>query len=172
MSTTTDQIDPAKSPLYIGAGIEIEGTIKHVGAQDERAVVLGTFKGNIECNGVLQVIEGAKVIITESCKAREMVVAGEIVGATPDVVIQTGLIKLGQSAVVDVGTLEVPPGGLEQDRGSVVNARLRMTGDHPYGHPAQPAQRAGLTVISPETSTRPVPTLTTEAGAQPQVRHA
>ena len=124
--------EPNKIPLFIGAGVEFSGAIRHAGAQDEKAVILGQFTGNVEWNGILQVPRGGKVIVEKSMRCREMLIAGEIVGASDEVVIETGLLRLADSACVDVATVSVPPGGLEQSRGSVVNATLRMSKQNAY----------------------------------------
>lgn len=135
-------INPEKTPLFIGVGVAFEGLIRHTGPVDERAVILGSLSGNVEWNGILQVPKGGKVTVSESLRCREMMIGGEIVGANDDVVIETGLLRLGESASIQVATVSVPPGGLEQSRGSVINAKLRMTSDHPFAgaHPEAAAQ--------------------------------
>jgi len=131
-----NEINPQETPLYVGPSVTFEGTIRHDGPQNEKALIIGNFHGDITWNGVLQVIAGAKVVVKNRLQAREMVVAGEITGESDDVVIESGLLRLGESAVVDVATLSLPPGGLEQSRGSVVNAQLRMAKDHVFAAPA------------------------------------
>lgn len=135
--------EPNKIPLFIGAGVEFSGAIRHAGAQDEKAVILGQFTGDVEWNGILQVPRGGKVIVEKSMRCREMLIAGEIVGASDEVVIETGLLRLADSASVDVATVSVPPGGLEQSRGSVVNATLRMSKKNAY------AQEGSAPVAAP-----------------------
>lgn len=144
--------DPNKIPLFIGAGVEFSGAIRHAGAQDEKAVILGQFTGDVEWNGVLQVPPGGKVIVEKSMRCREMVVGGEIVGANDEVVIETGLLRLAESACVTVATVSVPPGGVEQSRGSVVNATLRMSKQNVYADdgsaPAMPAQQLPRLILA------------------------
>lgn len=48
---TTDQrsaIEPEKTPLFIGVGVEFTGAIRHSGPQDEKAVILGQFGRNAD----------------------------------------------------------------------------------------------------------------------------
>lgn len=155
----TDQrstIEPENTPLFIGLGVQFAGTIRHNGPQQEKAVILGEFTGDVEWNGVLQVPRGGKVIVEKSMRCREMMVGGEIVGANDEVVIETGLLRLGESASIDVATVSVPPGGLEQSRGSVVNARLRMSKDNAFAQreeqgtaaPAAAAPGASMPTLS------------------------
>lgn len=134
MSNHEDHSDHtrSKSPLFIGEGVTIEGVIRHAGPTDERAVILGTLEGGLEWNGILEVPQGGKITASHSIRCREMRIGGEIVGANDSVVIETGLLRLDASACVHVATVSVPPGGLEQARGSVMNAKLRMTSDHPF----------------------------------------
>lgn len=134
------EIDPTKTPLFIGAGVEFAGTIRHAGPHEERAVILGSLTGEIHWNGILQVPAGGKVIVQGALRCREMMIGGEIVGEGNDVLIETGLLRLGNSAKIDVATVCVPTGGLEQARGSVINAKLRMTSDHPFAPVDEVAQ--------------------------------
>ncbi len=144
--------EPNKIPLFIGAGVEFSGAIRHAGAHDEKAVILGQFTGDVEWNGILQVPRGGKVIVEKSIRCREMLVAGEIVGASDEVVIETGLLRLTDSASVAVATVNVPPGGLEQARGSVVNATLRMSKQNAYAQdgaaPAVPAPQPPRLILA------------------------
>jgi len=132
---SNEQQPPVKAndiPLFIGVGVTFEGMVRHAGPQNEKAVILGTFDGNVEWNGIMQVPRGGKVHVQKSLRCRELVVAGEIVGASEEVVIETGLLRLADTAAIEVATVSVPPGGLEQVRGSVINAKLRMTKENPY----------------------------------------
>lgn len=128
-----------KTPLFIGAGVQFAGTIRHAGPQTERAVIVGEFHGDIEWNGVLHVPQGGKVIVDKTLRCREILVSGAIVGTAEDAMIETGLLRLGKTATIEVGAVSVPPGGLEQQRGSVVNAKLRMTTDNAYAGQNEPA---------------------------------
>jgi hypothetical protein len=39
---------------------------------------------------------------------------------------------MGPAAQISAGSVHVPPGGLEQARGSIINARLHMDEDDPF----------------------------------------
>lgn len=132
-------IEPEKTPLFIGAGVSFNGSFSHTGPADEKAVILGELTGDMEWNGVLQVPRGGKVTVMKSLRCREIMVGGEIVGVDENVVIETGLLRLGESASVEVATVSVPPGGLEQSRGSVINARLRMSSENAFAQSAAAA---------------------------------
>lgn len=151
-------IEPELTPLYIGSGVEFTGTIRHNGPTNEKAMVLGTVHGDIEWNGILQVPQGGKVIVQKSMRCREMMVNGEITGANEEVVIETGLLRLGERAVIEVATVSVPTGGLEQARGSVINAKLRMTAEHPFAPAPSSIEQPALTSGQRPTLTA-VPTL-------------
>lgn len=150
-------IDPEKTPLFIGTGVEITGSIRHAGPTDEKAVVLGTLYGDVDWNGILQVPRGGKVVVQKSMRCREMMVGGEIRGANEDVVIETGLLRLGESAVIEVATVSVPTGGLEQARGSVINAKLRMTAEHPFAQPVTPTEPQAVQVATLRPALTSVP---------------
>ena len=158
-SDNRSAIEPEKTPLFIGAGVTFTGSFHHAGPADEKAVILGELTGDMEWNGILQVPRGGKVTVLKSLRCREIMVGGQIVGADDDVVIETGLLRLGESASVDVATVSLPPGGLEQSRGSVINAKLRMTKEHPYAEHGQVVLQA---VPSPA---RQLPVLTAVANA-------
>lgn len=139
---TTEQrstLEPASPPLFVGAGVQFAGTITHAGSHGDRAVILGEFVGDMEWNGTMVLPQGGKVIVEESIRCREMVVGGEIVGSSGDVVIETGLLRLAESAAINVATINVPPGGLEQSRGAVVNAKLTMSKENVYAAEASQA---------------------------------
>ncbi len=153
-SDNRSAIEPEKTPLFIGAGVTITGSFHHAGPTDEKAVILGELTGDMEWNGILQVPRGGKVTVLKSLRCREIMVGGQIVGADEDVVIETGLLRLGESASVDVATVSLPPGGLEQSRGSVINAKLRMTKEHPY------AEQDQVVLQAAPSATRQLPVLT------------
>ncbi len=156
-SDNRSSIEPDKTPLFIGAGVTFKGSFHHAGPADEKAVILGELTGDMEWNGILQVPRGGKVTVLKSLRCREVMVGGEIVGADDDVVIETGLLRLGESASVEVATVSLPPGGLEQSRGSVINAKLRMTKEHPFAQQEQ----VGLQAVP--AAPRLLPVLTTVA---------
>lgn len=124
--------EKANTPLFIGAGIEITGSIRHAGPEADRGVILGSFTGDVDWNGVLHVPAGGKVIVEKSMICRELQVAGSIEGASDDVVVEAGLLRLAATAAVDVANVLVPIGGLEQSRGSTLNGKLRMAKESRY----------------------------------------
>ncbi len=175
-SDNRNSIEPEKTPLFIGAGVTFHGSFKHEGPADEKAVILGELTGNIQWNGILQVPRGGKVIVESALRCREMVVGGEIVGANDEVVIETGLLRLGESASIDVATVSVPPGGLEQSRGSVINAKLRMTKEHPFADtaadPAAAKPQRLLPVLTAVATPDPRAGVGGQAGEVPQEQGA
>lgn len=154
-SDNRSAIEPEKTPLFIGAGVTFHGSFHHAGPVDEKAVILGEITGDMQWNGILQVPRGGKVTVLKSLRCREIMVGGQIVGADDDVVIETGLLRLGESASVDVATVSLPPGGLEQARGSVINAKLRMTKEHPF------AEQGPVVLQAVPSTPRALPVLTT-----------
>lgn len=159
-----------KTPLFIGQGVQFCGTIRHAGGQDERAVILGEFSGDLEWNGVVHVASGGKLVVDKAVRCREMVVAGEVVGATQEAVIETGLLRLAKTASIEVADVNVPPGGLEQMRGAIVNAKLRMSSENPYSQqnaPAAAAPSLSLVTSGATESTAPANGAQQDAGAEP-----
>lgn len=123
---TLDQVLPEKTPLFIGLGVVIDGTITYK-AEDptQRLVVLGEVRGDIYTNAILQVAQGATVHANSVISAREVVVAGKIVGK--GVTIKSGLLILQPTGDVHVESIALPLGGLEHTRGGVLNGRLDMS---------------------------------------------
>lgn len=124
---TKSPTEKANTPLFIGAGVEFAGSIRHAGPEADRGVILGSLTGDVDWNGVLQVPAGGKVIVEKSMYCRELQVAGSITGANDEVVVEAGLLRLAPTAALDVANVVVPTGGLEQSRGSTLNGKLRMT---------------------------------------------
>jgi cytoskeletal protein CcmA (bactofilin family) len=149
-----NQTDNCKAPVFIGPDVIVEGTIrrKDGGDPNEVANITGVFKGNIDWPGIVQVAPGAEVVIESKVSCREIEVAGKISGSDQNVVLETGMLRMRESAIVDVGLLSLPPGGLEQARGAVVNANLRMTKEYPYAsqQPLPLQSRPLLAVVSNE----------------------
>jgi hypothetical protein len=141
MNDDKSTIDPAMTPLFIGTGVELEGVIRHSGPVGEKAVVLGNFKGDVEWNGILQVPKGGKLVIDKSLRVREMVVGGEIVGAGEEVVVETGLLRVGESGVIDVALVR------------------RMVKDHHFA--LAPQVHDTPPVVAPAASTSPTLALVT-----------
>ena len=108
----------------IPAGVEFAGTIRHAGPHEERAVILGSLTGEIHWNGILQVPAGGKVIVQGALRCREMMIGGEIVGEGDDVLIETGLLRLGNSPRIE-NYLGFPAGisGGDLTRRAVTQAR-------------------------------------------------
>lgn len=126
--TTIDASSFEKSPpLFVGSGIVIEGTIRHEGVNaDERLVILGKVVGNIFSKGILHVERGATVHALSSIDCEQIVLAGSITGDA-GVTVRAKLLVLQATGNLAVDTVCLPPGGLEQRRGGVLNARLDMS---------------------------------------------
>jgi len=129
--------------LLIDKGVQITGTIKFAAEEKDVAFIRGDFEGNIEWNGRVVIAEGATVNVMEHASCRELTVAGTL-RAAESAKTSVGLLHIRPSGLVDVSELTLPKGGLEQARGSVLNANLRMVTDHPYAalQPAAPATSA------------------------------
>lgn len=120
---------PTKAPLFIGPDVLIQGTVTYQGEDPEaELVVLGEVRGNIFTKGVLKIEEGAIVGAESLIQARQIVVAGKIEGA--GVKIQAQIFEVKPTGNVSADVLCLPPGGLEQSRGAVLNVRLEMSADH------------------------------------------
>lgn len=124
-----DSIIPEKTPLYVGPDVVINGDINfQTSDPDQRLMIRGEVKGNIYTNGILQVSEGAVINAAKRIECAEIVVAGTIKGE--GVTIKANLLMLLPSGNIAVETLCLPPGGLEQSRGGILNARLDMNAEH------------------------------------------
>lgn len=124
-----DSIIPEKTPLYIGQGVVFEGDVRFMSEDpDQRLLVVGEIKGNIFTNAVLQIAEGAVISAVESIEANEIVVSGTIKG--DGVKVKANLMLLQPTGNIAVDTICLPPGGLEQSRGGILNARLDMSREH------------------------------------------
>jgi len=51
-----------------------------------------------------------------------------------DVLVECGMLRLSSSARVQAGEVSLPPGGLEQARGSVLCAKISMGSDNPFAN--------------------------------------
>ncbi len=166
-----NQTDNRKAPVFIGPDVIVEGTIrrKDGGDPNEAAIITGVFKGNIDWPGIVHVAAGAELVIESKVSCREIEVAGKISGSDQNVILETGMLRMCDSANVEVGLLSLAPGGLEQARGAVVNANLRMTQEHPYASQQPQSQtKPVLAVVSneaPAASKDQIPAFLT-AGAQ------
>ena len=120
-------IQTEKTPLMIGLGIVIRGEIlDESGDKDSRMLILGRVEGNITTKGIVQITKGAEVVAGSVIQAGKVVVSGRLVGK--DVIVKTDVLVLQSTGYVDVDTVILPPGGLEQMRGGVLIARLDMSG--------------------------------------------
>lgn len=178
---TTETRTPAEkpnTPLFIGAGIELTGNIRHAGPGADRGVILGSFSGNVEWNGVLHVPAGGKVIVEKSMFCRELQVSGSIAGASDDVVVEVGLLRMSATAEVDVANVVVPVGGIEQFRGAVLNGKVRMAKESRYAARADTEAQAAVPRLilaasstgntAPPDSSIGVDAVTPSGGEQPQ----
>jgi cytoskeletal protein CcmA (bactofilin family) len=125
----SNSVLPEKTPLFVGLGIVIEGVIRYDGAdKSQRLVILGEVNGDIITTGILQIAKGATVRAASKIECAEIIVAGNLIGE--GVSVRAGLIVLQPTSVVKVDTLCLPPGGLEQSRGSMLNAKLDMSEEY------------------------------------------
>jgi hypothetical protein len=60
------------------------------------------------------------------------------------------MLHMASTSNVDVATVNLPAGGLVQERGSVLNARLRMSKEHVFAEqkPMIPQPSARMVVVS------------------------
>lgn len=148
----SDEILPEKTPLLVGLGVVIEGTIRYETKDPEdRLVILGQVLGDIFTNGILQIAQGATVRPVSKIECAEIIISGTLEG--DNVVVSTNLLQLQPTAKVRVDTLRLPPGGLEQSRGSMLNAKLDMSDEHQFTMvPCKPAA-SGSSIVPTVTST-------------------
>lgn len=90
-----------------------------------RIMVLGEVHGDIYTDGILEIGQGGVLFAEAIIECLEMVVGGQVVG--DHVTIHAELFRMQSTGRVSVDSLRLPPGGLEQARGSVLNARLDMS---------------------------------------------
>lgn len=109
--------------LYIGPGVRIEGRVSQDNP-DETIIIAGVMAGDIVTQGRVLVESGGTIEAANEIKCFELDIKGAVLGA--DVLLEAGILRLGASARVTVGEVFLPPGGLEQARGSVLCAKLRM----------------------------------------------
>lgn len=145
-----NQTTAAETPkFFIDKGVKLEGNLAFSGDERNVARIQGEFVGNINWNGRVVITEGASVQVLEEANCRELHVAGEI-RAAESAKTTVGLLRIVPTGRVDVGALTLPVGGLEQQRGSVLNATLRMVQDHPFAceQPAAPALPAKPVLVA------------------------
>jgi len=132
----------AGTSLYVGPGVRVEGRICQEGVS-ETIVIAGAFAGDIVTQGRLVVEAQGKIDAANEIKCFELDVAGTIEGR--DVLVEAGIFRLGPSSRVSVGEISLPPGGLEQSRGAVLCAKLRMEDGNAF------AADDRLKVLAPKT---------------------
>lgn len=128
MISNSTTIQSEKTPLLIGLGVLIRGeVIDETGDPESRMIILGRVQGNITTKGIVQIAKGAVVEADSTIDAGEIVVSGSLIGK--GVTVRTDLLVLQSTGSVDVESVLLPPGGLEQMRGGVLNARLDMSAE-------------------------------------------
>ncbi|MES2027102.1 MAG: polymer-forming cytoskeletal protein [Pseudomonadota bacterium] len=119
-------IKPEKTPFVVGPGIVIKGNVvSELDDPDVRMLVLGRIEGDISTKGIVQIAKGAVVAGNSLIQAGSIIVSGSICG--DEVTVRAQLLVLQSTGRVTVGSVRLPPGGLEQQRGSVLEARLHMS---------------------------------------------
>ena len=146
--SSSSTIQPEKTPLMIGPGVIIRGHIlTESDDSDLRMMILGRVEGNITTKGIVQIAKGAVVCADAVIEAGEIVVSGELIGE--NVTIRTNLLVLQSTGNVNVACICLPPGGLEQQRGGILNARLEMS------LPARSELPAITSTIKPNSAATP-----------------
>lgn len=127
--TPQGAILPESTPLFIGAGVVIEGTIRYDGVDiNSRIKVVGEVRGDIYTSGILEIAPGAQVNANSKIVCREIIVAGKIAGE--GVTVRANTLILLETGNVAVEMVCLPLGGLEQNRGGILNARLDMSAEY------------------------------------------
>ena len=122
---SSNAIQPEKTPLIVGPGIVIKGNIvSEYDDPDLRMLIIGRVEGDITTKGVVQIAKGAVVAANAQIEAGVIIVAGSITGEK--VTIRANLLVLQATGNVAVDNVCLPSGGLEQQRGGILNARLNM----------------------------------------------
>lgn len=118
-------VQPEKTSLVAGPGIVIKGDIvSEIEDPDNRILVVGRVQGDIYTKGILQIAKGAVVAGNCLIQADTIIVSGSIIGE--NLIVKARLLVLQGTANVTVAAVRLPCGGLEQHRGSVLDARLTM----------------------------------------------
>lgn len=125
---TSASIKPENTTLVVGPGIVIKGNIlSELEDPDVRMLILGRIEGDITTKGIVQIAKGGEVAGNSLIDAGTVIVSGSITGDA--VTVRAKLLVLQSTGRVAVGHVRLPPGGLEQQRGSVLEARLSMSAD-------------------------------------------
>lgn len=127
-STSDDlKLDPAKTPIYVGKGVTINGDITLDASQDEglRVFIAGNFNGNIYApNGIVQIGRGALVNPSKEIVCRHFVCAGKV--RNTDAVLRAKKVSLEDGGSIALNEVHVEQGQVAQSLGSVINARIVM----------------------------------------------
>lgn len=149
--TTPDNKQQETPKLFVDAGITFTGSIRFDGKPTDLAVIKGKVIADIEWPGRLMVCEGGEVVVKSTATIRDLHVAGKLTGESPDARVEAGIVRAAATAYVELGTLSLPPGGLEQARGAVLNASLRMSADHVFASVEDPAATSRPLVVVSNT---------------------
>jgi len=123
---------PSNTSLFIGPDLRIEGRITQT-SKDEVIVVAGTLAGDIVSEGVVLVMENGLIEASNELRCFELQVRGKVESKDgKNVMLEAGLLKLSETARVNVGEIKLPPGGLEQARGGILCARLSMSEENSF----------------------------------------
>lgn len=137
-------VDASNTPLFVGKGMKISGRIESItGDPTQRLVIQGEVHGDILTDGILDIAEHAVVHATSKIDCGEIIVSGRLTGDKEKVTVRANVLTLAPTGDVSVETLQLPPGGLEQSRGGVLNARLDMSAEF-------------VREIAPATTAKPV----------------
>lgn len=119
-------IDPKRTPIYIGVGVTNEGKITLANsdpALELRVVVAGSHIGDIHAPvDIVQVVRGGSLKPTEAVRCRHLVIAGRLI--SPDAEIFADKVSLLASAVVSVRTVHAK--SVEQQMGCRLNGQVNM----------------------------------------------
>jgi len=124
----------AATSLYVGPGVRIEGRVTQDN-RDETIFIAGVLAGDIVTQGRVVVEADGKIEAANQIKCFELDVHGAIDGS--DVLLEAGILRLRQTARVAISEISLPPGGLEQSRGSVLCAKMRMDDSNEFAKDAR-----------------------------------
>lgn len=113
--------------VLIGPGAVLTGSVVYMtGEPGRRIVIQGQMSGgDIRTDGIVEIGPDAVVQASAAIECNEIHVSGTLKGE--GVTVKASLLVLKSQGRIDVQTLCLPPGGLEQLRGSILNAQLQMT---------------------------------------------
>lgn len=145
--TTQSQL-PESTSLYVGKGVLVEGRIQQ-DSKHEVIVIDGTVAGDISSEGRVILSETGSIEPGACISAFELDIHGRIDG--PDVKLEAGILRLSKTARVSVSEVVLPVGGLEQVRGSVLSASVRMTDDNRFAGDDRLERAAATPSLAPLT---------------------